>query len=196
MRAASRRAARTARIRPANVQLEAPHGRTTGTAAVETKSPPSHGGGGQSVDCRLQAAVVADQKTVDAGLTQITSDLSAVKTACAALSTVTFTAISDASGVIHGTVTGASGLPVSIPSDTDAAGNAIPATTVASDGTFTFGSSAPLRSNASYTVQLGDDTSGVTVVDDLPGGSYDGSAGRAVPRPAAEHKLASGRAEP
>ena len=129
-----------------------------GAATASPSRPPT---GGQSISA-LQAAVVADQKTVDAGLATVTSDLNALKTACTS-STVTFTVTSDANGIITGTVTGGAGLPISIPSDTDAAGASIPASTVASDGTYTFGSTSdPLRASASYTVQLGDDGAGVT----------------------------------
>jgi multidrug efflux pump subunit AcrA (membrane-fusion protein) len=140
-----------------------------GSSSAVSVTPKSGAHGGDVAGA--QARVIADQARVDSLLSGpagpstpqvLSADIAAMNSACA-VSTVTFTATTDSNGILHGTVSGAAGLPVSLVDATDLAGNAVTGSQqVASDNSFTFGSVAdPLRSNAAYTVQLGDVTGGL-----------------------------------
>jgi len=143
---------------------------TDSFAQTPLVAAPSHGAGGGGSLAADQAAVVAAQQRVDALLNGPVSprsphvlsiDIAAMQSACAT-SAVTISTASTSDGVVSGSVAGGSGLPVSLVGGTYADGTPVPATTVAADGSYSFGSAAqPLRASASYTVQLGDASHGV-----------------------------------
>jgi multidrug efflux pump subunit AcrA (membrane-fusion protein) len=135
----------------------APASGTGGSASGAAGGSASSLGAAKAALVQAQRAVTSAQARLDALLQD-----SVVATACRA-GTVTFSTVSDADGVVSGTVTGADGLPVALLGGTDAAGAPVPPSTVR-NGRYSFGSAAdPLKAGASYTVQLGDESNGLTV---------------------------------